>query len=323
MAAPNNSRFGPVLLYIAISFAIGLLFGSMSWAGDASAGTVISGMHNDGRAFPRGSFRDATTSCFTDKHIVHHYDHAYDSLLASMLAYRRSLIPGYPRKPRLSILEIGIASGGGYCGFSRWLDGNVDYWGLEFNGGLLVDHGGHNYMTPAEKAYFLSHLSLVDQCNETSWDMVVPSLGMFDIIIDDACHAAHCQQLTLHRLWNHLKPGGVYIIEDTAFSSTHMFRTEYTRNGLETWHWVSAMVHDMQLAALERYYVRNEWWKKWLVPKEDLSVLRNRSVPFALDIQRLQCDPELCALMKALPGSHWMEEDFDVTRLKARALSRS
>jgi hypothetical protein len=36
----------------------------------------------------------------------------------------------------------------------------------------------------------------------------------FDIIIDDASHFPHHQQITLEMLFPHLKPGGIYFIED-------------------------------------------------------------------------------------------------------------
>jgi hypothetical protein len=141
---------------------------------------------------------------------------------------------------------------------------------------------------------------------------LVPTLGEYDIIIDDACHAAHCQLLTLRHLWDRLKPGGAFVIEDTAFSSTRLFRTEYTIDGLETWHIMANMTRDLQLASLERYYTRNDFWRKWLVPQEKIENLQSRSLPFAMDIQRVQCDPEICAIFKMTPGTVWLEEKFTV-----------
>jgi hypothetical protein len=38
--------------------------------------------------------------------------------------------------------------------------------------------------------------------------------GQFDIVIDDASHASHHQQIALGFLFPHLIPGGVYIVED-------------------------------------------------------------------------------------------------------------
>lgn len=38
--------------------------------------------------------------------------------------------------------------------------------------------------------------------------------GQFDIVIDDASHLAHHQQLTMGVLFPRLRPGGIYVIED-------------------------------------------------------------------------------------------------------------
>jgi SAM-dependent methyltransferase len=40
--------------------------------------------------------------------------------------------------------------------------------------------------------------------------------GEFDVVIDDAGHASHYQQKALSALYPHLKPGGLYFIEDVA-----------------------------------------------------------------------------------------------------------
>jgi hypothetical protein len=44
--------------------------------------------------------------------------------------------------------------------------------------------------------------------------LVALSGGGFDVIIDDASHASHYQQKALSALYPHLKPGGLYFIED-------------------------------------------------------------------------------------------------------------
>ena len=38
--------------------------------------------------------------------------------------------------------------------------------------------------------------------------------GAIDVLIDDASHASHHQQFALAHLIRHLRPGGMYIIED-------------------------------------------------------------------------------------------------------------
>lgn len=44
--------------------------------------------------------------------------------------------------------------------------------------------------------------------------LVVESGGSFDIVVDDASHASHHQQIALAVLFPHLNSGGLYVIED-------------------------------------------------------------------------------------------------------------
>jgi hypothetical protein len=44
--------------------------------------------------------------------------------------------------------------------------------------------------------------------------MIDASGGQFDIVIDDASHASHHQQIALGALFKHVAPGGMYVIED-------------------------------------------------------------------------------------------------------------
>ncbi|QTH20601.1 hypothetical protein HRJ34_20005 [Rhizorhabdus wittichii] len=57
---------------------------------------------------------------------------------------------------------------------------------------------------------------VVDQSSVESLNGFKKQIGktMFDIIIDDGSHIADHQQLTLSLLWERLKPGGYYVIED-------------------------------------------------------------------------------------------------------------
>jgi hypothetical protein len=45
-------------------------------------------------------------------------------------------------------------------------------------------------------------------------DVVKKSGGNYDIIIDDGGHQYHLSHVSFHVLWEHLKPGGIYFIED-------------------------------------------------------------------------------------------------------------
>jgi hypothetical protein len=47
--------------------------------------------------------------------------------------------------------------------------------------------------------------------------LIETSGGEFDVIIDDASHASHHQQIALRFLFPQLKPGGFYFIEDLTY----------------------------------------------------------------------------------------------------------
>jgi SAM-dependent methyltransferase len=38
--------------------------------------------------------------------------------------------------------------------------------------------------------------------------------GPFDMIVDDALHLPDAQRFCFKKLWNHLNPGGIFVIED-------------------------------------------------------------------------------------------------------------
>jgi SAM-dependent methyltransferase len=57
-----------------------------------------------------------------------------------------------------------------------------------------------------------------DESNPASLEQAAQQLGgQFDIIIDDASHASHHQQIGLGVLFQHLRPGGIYVVEDMHY----------------------------------------------------------------------------------------------------------
>lgn len=55
-----------------------------------------------------------------------------------------------------------------------------------------------------------------DQSDPVSLEQAA-SAGPFDVIIDDGYHASKHQQVTLNCLWDSVKPGGMFIVEDLHF----------------------------------------------------------------------------------------------------------
>lgn len=61
-----------------------------------------------------------------------------------------------------------------------------------------------------------------DQGNRDNLEAFARAHGPFDVIIDDGSHASHHQQITLGVLFQHLSPGGLYIVEDLHFQPAQL-----------------------------------------------------------------------------------------------------
>ena len=62
-------------------------------------------------------------------------------------------------------------------------------------------------------------LHKIDQSNALQLDKFVATVGIkFDVILDDGSHVPEHQMLTINKLWDLVKPGGIYIIEDIETS---------------------------------------------------------------------------------------------------------
>jgi len=62
---------------------------------------------------------------------------------------------------------------------------------------------------------------LLDTRKHQQMKEMAEKLGPFDFIIDDCVHAPVIQVNTFNNLWNHVKPGGIYFIEDIGKSYQH------------------------------------------------------------------------------------------------------
>jgi hypothetical protein len=64
-----------------------------------------------------------------------------------------------------------------------------------------------------------------DMSSENDLNELVRTIGRpIDILIDDASHASHHQQIALGRLFPHLQSGGIYIIEDLLWQDKYLER---------------------------------------------------------------------------------------------------
>jgi hypothetical protein len=110
----------------------------------------------------------------------------------------------------IKILEIGI---GGY-GFS--LGGqSLTAWQAYFPFGKVV---ACDIEDRFELQTFGTKIYKVDQSSKLDLDKIKLAEGRFDIIIDDGSHLSKHQIFTFLEMFDSLKDGGIYVIEDTMTS---------------------------------------------------------------------------------------------------------
>ena len=126
----------------------------------------------------------------------HDYARHYDKLFAPF------------RGDPVKLLEVGI---GGGEGMKMWMD----YFyqpGARFFGVDTVC-GTNDYDTDGKVERYCFHQG--DQCDANMWERFSDDVkGGFDIIIDDGLHSNIAVITTFNALWQHVKPGGFYAIED-------------------------------------------------------------------------------------------------------------
>lgn len=145
------------------------------------------------------SMREIGTETLTDKVLAHGYERFYEYFLSPLRETRG-----------LNMLEIGFNLGGSY---KMWLEyfpyGNVYFMEKDFG----VKYPQARFTGDQGKVADLS--SLLDTKGLR---------GKLDFIIDDGSHHPEHQMVSFTYLFEHgLKPGGIYIIEDTE--------TSYWRSG--------------------------------------------------------------------------------------------
>ena len=148
-------------------------------------------------------------ACETDRASVftrtfakpHDYCRHYDKLFTPL------------RDKPVKLAEIGV---GGGEGVRMWLEYGPkwDVYGVD------IVHGTNPYDTPgadADTRYGFRRYTFRqgDQCDPEFWKRFIEAHGGdFDIICDDGLHSNIAVITTFNALWQHVKPGGFYCVED-------------------------------------------------------------------------------------------------------------
>ena len=103
-------------------------------------------------------------------------------------------------------------------------------------------------------------LHKIDQSNSLELDKFVANVGIkFDVILDDGSHVPEHQILTINKLWNLVKPGGIYIIED-----------------IETSYWKKSKIYGYRFNA-RRQGIMHEFSKLIDVINSEFSKIKNQN----------------------------------------------
>lgn len=122
----------------------------------------------------------------TDKVKEHHYGEAYDHI------FKR-----FDRKAKIALLEIGVQKGGSLVAWKEYYP-NATIVGVDIEDQVIPE-------------YFRKDVTYVTS-DVKKWQTDM----MFDIIIDDGSHLIRDVGYVVNHFSDHLKPGGVMIIEDVS-----------------------------------------------------------------------------------------------------------
>lgn len=137
-------------------------------------------------------------------HKVYSYFDTYERVFSSF------------RGQRLSVLEIGVFRGASLRTWRWYLGDQTRIVGLDIDPDCARFDDSANGM----------HVRIGDSGDPRVLDAVAAEFGPFDIVIDDGSHYTHHQMLAFNTLFaRHLKPGGIFFIEDTCTSAWRRFRT--------------------------------------------------------------------------------------------------
>jgi hypothetical protein len=164
------------------------------------------------------SFTQLLIASGSDKYHRHHYERYYENWLRI-----------FRHKPNMKILEIGAEAGRSLKVWSDYFRYPEKIMGLAY--GAMSDG-------VEDRSSNLKAVSVYrgDQSKKETMDYLIAK-GPWDIIIDDGSHVPSHMIFSLFSLWNSVKPGGLYIIEDLETNywpdGTKVFDYEMRNQGID------------------------------------------------------------------------------------------
>lgn len=135
--------------------------------------------------------------------VIHKWVHYFDIYHRYFEKYRTLATP----TNKVVFLEIGLYQGGS---LDMWLDyfgpDNCIIYGIDIDQRMAV-------LNTSQTRVFIG-----DQADPNFLNNLKNIIPQPDIILDDGGHTMNQQRTSFEHLFNHLKPGGVYMVEDTHTS---------------------------------------------------------------------------------------------------------
>lgn len=151
--------------------------------------------------------------------LYHNFAEKYDALLAG---FRASFV---------NVLEIGVAQG---QSLRMW----ADYFPNAAIHGADIEPSFRSCESYSSRIKF----HVIDQGNEAQLNTLKP-FAPFDLIIDDGNHWWREQIVSFKALFPLLKPGGIYIVEDSCTS----YWSEYNNNPITCVDYFKGLVDEVNL----------------------------------------------------------------------------
>lgn len=114
---------------------------------------------------------------------------------------------GHLKGSPVNMLELGLWGGGCLRMWSDFFGEQAKVTGVDIN---MIDPKH----VDGERTFFYQG----DQTDEPLMTALGEKHGPFDIILDDASHSGHETWASLLLLWPHLKPNGIYVVEDIFYA---------------------------------------------------------------------------------------------------------
>lgn len=138
------------------------------------------------------------------------FDHYGANKVGFAAPYGR-LLPAYRSLNPCRILEIGVGNGGSLKAWKEYFD-HPQLNAIDIDAKCFENVPANVWCFPGDQ----SDTEFLARC--------ISATGDLDVIIDDGSHRVDHQQITFEALWPHLRPGGLYVIEDLESSIKELWK---------------------------------------------------------------------------------------------------